>query len=117
MPSKFWEGVKKSVKEGVSIAAEKTEEYTKIGKIKVEILGINRNIERTYTDLGKKVYALLTASKKTDVASDSKVKETITKISTLKKSLKAKEAEIEAIKKAAAQEVEKRKKGSEESVT
>lgn len=99
MAPPLWEDIKKTVKEGVSIAAEKTEEYTKIGKIKVEILNINRNIDKTFTELGREVYTLITKGKKAELAKNAKVNELMTKIGELKASLKAKEAEIETIKK------------------
>ena len=57
--SPLWEDIKKKLKEGVTVAAEKTEEYTKIGKVKVEILNINRNIDKTFTNLGREVYTLI----------------------------------------------------------
>lgn len=97
--SSLWEDIKKTVMEGVTIATEKTEEYTKIGKVKVEILSVKRNVEKAFAQLGGEVYTLLVDKKVTDVAGNPKVKQLIEKINGLKKSLKAKEKEIEAIKK------------------
>lgn len=107
MSPSLWEDVKKTFKEGVSIAAEKTEEYTKIGKVKVEILNIKRNIDKSFTDLGRGVYTHIAGGRKTDVAEAEKVKKLVAEIKDLKASLKAKEAEIEAIKKEASSKKEK----------
>ena len=42
---KLWERIRKSVVEGVSVAAEKTEEFTKLGKLKLEILNTGLTIK------------------------------------------------------------------------
>ncbi len=107
--SPLWEDIKKKLKEGVTVAAEKTEEYTKIGKVKVEILNINRNIDKTFTNLGREVYTLIDKKKGAEISKNKKVIELVTKIKDLKTSLAAKEAEIEAIKQEASS------KGKEES--
>lgn len=98
MPSTLWEDIKKTVKEGVSVAAEKTEEYTKIGKIKVDILNIKRNIDKLYEDLGKEVYRLLSSGKKSDVAGNPKVEALFGKLKAQLAALKKKESEIEHVK-------------------
>ena len=102
MPSSLWEDIKKTVKEGFSTAAEKTEEYTKIGKLKVDILNIKRNIDKTFTDLGRDVYSLSKGAKKSDVTKNEKVIKQINQIDELKAKLKAKEAEIDTIRKESA---------------
>ena len=99
--SPLWEDIKKKLKEGVTVAAEKTEEYTKIGKVKVEILNINRNIDKTFTNLGREVYTLIDKKKGAEISKNKKVVELVAKIKDLKSSLAAKEAEIEAIKREA----------------
>ena len=98
MPSTLWDDIKKTVKEGVSVAAEKTEEYTKIGKVKVDILNIKRNIDKLYEDLGKQVYDLLSQGKKGDLASNKRIGELFTKLKEQTAALKKKESEIEDIK-------------------
>ena len=101
MPSTLWEDIKRTVKQGVSVAAEKTEEYTKIGKIKVEILNVNRTIDKTYAEIGKEVFGLIDKGKKAEVVESEKVKKLVSKVKEQKALLKKKEAEIEAIKKEA----------------
>ena len=108
--SPLWENIKQKLKEGVTVAAEKTEEYTKIGKIKVEILNINRNIDKTFTNLGKEVYTLIDKKKTSGISNNKKVTELIAKINELKSSLAAKEAEIEAIKQEASSKTKEESK-------
>ena len=113
MPSTLWEDIKKTVKDGVSVAAEKTEEYTKIGKVKVDVLNIKRNIEKLHEDLGKEVYRLISTGKKTDLASNEKVTGLVQKLDDQQEMLNKKEKEIERIKKEAEKKTQTRKKSAE----
>lgn len=97
----LWEDVKRTVKEGLTVAVEKTEEYGKIGKVKVEILKLERDSDKALRDLGNEVYGLTKKDKALADAQNDKIKKIISKIDNLKKSLKAKESEIETIKKEA----------------
>jgi len=109
MPSTLWEDIKRTVKQGVSVAAEKTEEYTKIGKIKVDILNINRTIDKTYTEMGKEVFGFIDKGKTAEIGNSDKIKKLVAKVKEQKVQLKKKEAEIEAIKKEAEKEKETEK--------
>jgi hypothetical protein len=98
MPS-MWEDLKKTVKEGLSTAAAKTEEYTKIGKAKLDMMNLNKSLNGALQDLGLEVYTQITDGAKPQPAQNPKVKGFIEKINQLKQSIREKEAEIEAIKK------------------
>jgi len=69
MASRLWDDVKKSLqdlgniasekgRQFSKVAAEKAEELTQTGKTRLELLQINRDIERELTELGGKVYHL-----------------------------------------------------------
>ena len=100
--AKLWEDVKKTVKEGVTVVVEKTEEYGKIGIIKVDILKLDRDRDRAFRELGSEVYNLVKKDKALAAAQNEKMKKTVSQIDSLIKSLKAKENDIEKIKKEAA---------------
>ncbi len=99
MASKFWDDLKRTLKTGFNTAADKTEEYAKIGKIKVEIMNLKRTLDRHYTDLGKDVFEMLGKGKTEDVAGSAKVKDFISKIKALQMDMQKKDAEIEMVKK------------------
>ena len=103
MPS-MWEDLKKTVKSGLSTAAAKTEEYTKIGKAKLDMMNLNKSLSGTLEELGLEAYTQITGGAKGLNLQNAKVKEMVEKISRLKQSIKDKEAEIEAAKKAASKE-------------
>ncbi len=91
----LWEDIQKTIREGMTTIAEKTEELTKIGRAKVEILNIKRQIERRFTELGGKVYHLIAEEGSARVASNSEVKDLIAAIKQLEKQLEDKRKEIE----------------------
>lgn len=88
----------KNIRTGISSVAAKTEELTKIGKIKVEILGIKRNIEKSFTELGGKVYHLIVEEKDSQVVSNAEIKKIIDQIKDLEKQLRTKNQELEQVK-------------------
>lgn len=93
----LWESIKKTLKEGATTAAEKAQEFTQIGKIKVEILRIQGKIERNFTELGGRVYHMITEENKTRIASDPKVKTFINEIKALEAQLEEKKKELEEV--------------------
>ncbi len=111
--AKLWEDVKKTVKEGVTVVVEKTEEYGKIGKVKVEILKLKTDRDKAFRELGNEVYNLVKKDKALASAQNEKMKKTVSKIDSLIKSLKSKENEIEKIKKEAEKDTVKPKTQSE----
>jgi hypothetical protein len=95
MPSSFWDDVKKTLKDGI----EKTEEYTKIGKLKVDILGIKRNMDKAYTELGREVSTIAEKTRQGPFQSSETMKKCIAQIKEHKAAIHAKEKDIENLKK------------------
>ena len=85
----LWEKIRKSVIDGVQVAAEKTEEYTKLGKIKIEILNLKRKISKSFTELGGITYeAIKGGTAKKELESD--------KVNAIIETLKELDSELEA---------------------
>ena len=103
----LWDRVRKNLVDWYEVAYEKTDEIARIGKKKIEMSGINRTIEKQLSELGGRVYDLITVEKVGGkIALDKKVKALITELKKLEKDLKAKEDEIEVIKKRQESEAE-----------
>ena len=100
----FWDDLSKVFKRGVSVVAKKTDEYTKIGKIKVDIIGIKRDIEKQFNVLGAAVYRLIAEENNTRVASNEEVKEILDKVKELNKKLNEKKEELDKVRQEYAQE-------------
>ena len=87
----LWEKVKK----GFILAVERTDELTKIGKLKLDIAGIHRKIKQHFEELGGRVYELTkTGKRKKPVIDDENVLELIKRIKCLEKELTEEEKEL-----------------------
>ena len=100
----FWEDLSRVFKKSVSVVAKKTDEYTKIGKIKVDIIGIKRDIDKQFNSLGANVYRLIVDESNTRVASNEEVKEILDKVKELNKTLNEKKEELEKVREQYAEE-------------
>ena len=96
---KLWERIRKSVAEGVSVAAEKTEEFTKLGKLKFEILNTKRKISKSFTELGSMTYDAFKEGKTNEIAKSSEVKDLINTIKELEAELDGIEQKFDEMKK------------------
>ena len=74
-----WDKVIKNVKKGIAVTGEKIEEYSHIGKLKLDISISKRNKDRLCKDLGQKVYDLIQAGNY-DLSGNQDVKMVIDKI-------------------------------------
>jgi len=88
--STLWE----RVKAGLSVAAREAEDLTKIGKLRLEMLTTKRNIDRAFSELGGRVYDMLTGEQKRSVPADKQVKELIERIKKLEEELERKESQL-----------------------
>lgn len=92
-----WEKIKKGIREGAAISIEKIEEYSKIGKFKVEEFATKKKIERNFVDIGERLFELVEAGKNTDSASDMAIKKAVSNIRSHKEELISIEKKIKAI--------------------
>lgn len=83
----MWEKIKKSLKDGAALSMEKIEEYTKLGKLKVEEMAAKRKIERNFIDIGERVYDLVEEGKGDTVNNDLTVKKASENVTALREEL------------------------------
>lgn len=116
----LWNDVKKNLGEWASKAAgkaaefsrdaaDKAEELTKLGKVKLDIFQTNREVEKQFTKLGGIVYDLI-SDKKTNIEADEKVAASVKVIQNLEKALRGKENEYKNIKEKSVSEEKAEKK-------
>ncbi|HUI92251.1 MAG TPA: hypothetical protein VLX68_08395 [Chitinivibrionales bacterium] len=89
-----WDKLKKNLKEGAALSIEKIEEYSKIGKLKIEEFAAKKKVERNCVDIGERVFDLVETGKASDAASDLLVKKAIENIRALNEELAAIEKKI-----------------------
>ena len=56
----FFDEVVTTVKDGLNKLAEKTDQLTQIGRLKLDIISLKREIEKNFAELGGRVYQLAT---------------------------------------------------------
>ncbi len=98
MPSN-WEKIQRTVKSGLHDAAETSNKYLKIGKVKLDVMNIQNSLNDTFRELGIEVYSQLNEDIKGDIRQNPKVKSLIAKVNELKQSIKEDELKIDGIKK------------------
>jgi len=103
----FWDDLVNMFKKGVSTVAKKTDEYTRIGKIKVDIIGIKRDIDKKFNELGGKTYQLIVEQNDTKVATNEAVKLIIDDVKNLNQKLEEKKEELERVREEYARETGK----------
>lgn len=95
----LWENIKKSLIEGLQSASDKTSEYTKIGRIKIDILGLKKEIEEKLVELGGRLYHLAAEDNRYDVKDEKEIIHLIEKIKKLEEELEKYDEELKRIKK------------------
>ncbi len=94
-PDNVWEKIKKGLKDGAALSMEKIEEYTKVGKLKIEEFSTKRKIERNYIDIGERVFELISEEKGNEIEKDILVTNSIENVKSLKEELEEIENKIE----------------------
>ena len=123
--SNLWKEIKDNVKEWSTaaikkadevskLAVEKTGDFTKISKIKLDVRQTQKDIDNVFEDLGRYVYMQVQDNKITGFKTDTEFSDTIKKINGFKTKIKNFEKEIDNIKKEVekAEVVEKPKKAA-----
>lgn len=94
----LFEKVKKGLIDGFNAASDITTEYTKIGRIKIDILGVKKEIEEKMLELGGRVYDKVTHFSTFNFENESAVMELIGHIKKLEDELKKCEDDLKRIK-------------------
>jgi hypothetical protein len=92
-----FEKVKKGLKDSAALSIEKIEEYTKVGKLKIEEFSAKRKIERNYVDIGERVYELISEKKGSEIEKDIIVSNAIDNVNNLKEELVEIEKNIQEV--------------------
>jgi hypothetical protein len=91
--------IKRGLVDGFHIASDITSEYTKIGRIKIDLLGLKKEIEEKMLELGGRVYEESKSNKITNIEVNKEIISLIEEIRKLEDELKRCEIKLEEIKK------------------
>jgi hypothetical protein len=92
-----WDKIKKNFKDGAALSIEKIEEYSKIGKLKIEEFAAKKKVERCCIDIGERVFDLMENGKPSEVIGDLLVKKSIDTIRELNEELASIDRRIKAV--------------------
>jgi hypothetical protein len=94
----LWEHLKKGLMEGIQTATDKTSEYTKIGRIKIDVLGVKKEIEEKLQELGGRLYHLIVEDQSYDIKKDKHIMQLIEQVKELEEELQVYSKELKRIK-------------------
>ena len=94
----LWDDVKNAIVEGYVYAADKAEELTQISRAKVEILRLNRQIARTMSEIGGRVFDMFERDEQGTLPGDSEILSAVETIKRLRVEIGNWEKEIEEAK-------------------
>ena len=103
-----WHKIKKSMADGYMNLSEKTGEMTQIGRLKIEMIALKRDIERAFIELGGRVYHGLEEKNDDDILADLRIKKLVKDIQALELKLKALEQKVEKVREHRMERTEKR---------
>ncbi len=92
-----WEKIKKNFKDGAAVSIDKIEEYSKIGKLKIEEFTAKKKIEKNCVDIGERVFDLIEGGKAADIAGDLAVAKSAENIRSLNRELAAINAKMKDV--------------------
>jgi len=93
----LWDKIKKNIVHSLNEAIDKTEELTSVGRIKLEILQLEHQLDEQFTTLGKYIYKRFDKDSEI-MKADKKLHELKKSIDKLVKELSAKEKELGRIR-------------------
>jgi len=102
----MWEKIKKGLKEGAAISVEKIEEYTKVGKLKIDEMAAKRKIEHNFMDIGERFFDLCSDGKEGSASEDLVIKKAVETINSLNAEIVEINSKIKEVQEAAKKEKE-----------
>jgi hypothetical protein len=96
-----WEKIKKSLKDGAVMSAEKIEEYARVGKLKIDEMSAKRRVERNFLDIGERFYDLAQDAREADAGTDIVIAKAIENVRALHAEIAELNEKIKDIHKAA----------------
>ena len=81
----LWNNLKKGIRDGISTVSSKTDEITRIGRLKIELIAVKRDIEKAFIELGGTVYEYTRKKQKPDIYKDEQVAAVVARIKEFEK--------------------------------
>jgi vacuolar-type H+-ATPase subunit I/STV1 len=92
-----WEDFRKKFKTGISAVYRKADELTRIGKLRLEIVAVKRDIEKAFIEMGGRLYHQISEESRYDTKDDPQIAELVKKIRGMEDRLEEIEKKIREI--------------------
>jgi len=76
----FMDELKKNIKTGLAYSSEKIQEYSHIGKLKLDIMSKKREVEICNKEIGQKAFELIEGNRGGEIAADALVVGSVARI-------------------------------------
>ena len=93
-----WTKIRKGLSDGFKNLSDKTGEMTKIGRLKIEIIALKRDIEKAFIELGGRVYHQFEEKTEENILSDLRIKKLLKDIKSFETRLKSLELKIQQVR-------------------
>ncbi len=113
----FWVKMKNGIKDGAAFSATKIEQYSKIGKLKIEQFGIRKKIEGLQSNLGVRLYDLIKDGKGSSADEDVSVISYVEKIDSYEADFEIIAKQIDTIREESAEKFDTEKGDTEKGDT
>jgi type I site-specific restriction-modification system R (restriction) subunit len=87
-----------SIRESIQKISQKTDEMTRVGRLKIAIIATKRDIEKKMIELGDKIYQLAKEEELIDLKKHSDIETVIKEINEMEQKLDKLKREVERIK-------------------
>jgi hypothetical protein len=84
---RIWRSVKQNLQRGFKSATDLTKEYTKIGRIRMEIMAVKKEIEEKLIELGGRIYDEVIRTETEEITLDTRMLHAIQKLKDLEDEL------------------------------
>jgi hypothetical protein len=91
----LWDDVRAWLSDATKSAAKEAEDLSRRGRLKFDMMNLNRQLEQAFADLGGLAYELLTKKKLSDLTKEKEVLAHLAKIKSLEQELKRKKRAYE----------------------
>jgi hypothetical protein len=88
----------KKLREGILAAGNKTSDFTKLGRIEIDVLGLKKETEEKLLELGGRVFHLVNKEGKTDIGDNKEIIHLIAQLKELEEELSAYKAAKQKLK-------------------
>lgn len=92
--SDLWQSIKKNLYETSEVIADKVDEYSRIGRVKIDVMNIKRKLLRKFTELGAKTFERLENEDGAELKDDLDIGALIEEIKDIQQELASKKQEL-----------------------